>query len=145
MSTQVTMRGVHVTRGTDGSPIVSVRPTSQAGNRNAQFLPQNCCLLVDKSTNSGGRRSRGRFFVPAITQEDSVSDVGQISGSLVTELQAAMDVFFDALATPLAGMAAGPIPMFLLHSNGISSVPPPTLVTKLTVQSVISTQRRRLR
>jgi hypothetical protein len=35
--------------------------------------------------------------------------------------------------------------MVILHSTGVSTAPPPTVVTSLVVDPVISTQRKRLR
>jgi hypothetical protein len=141
----LTMTSAILTIGQDGAPTkaYSTEPAA-VGNEGGQMLPQNCALLVDKLTAAGGRRNRGRMYVPGILMEEQVNMVGQISSGKVTAWQQA----FNNLKTFLnvAADANEPnIPPVVLHATGISATPPPTPVESFRVQSVISTQRKRLR
>jgi hypothetical protein len=128
--------------GQDGEvPTIFESSRNSPGAGSADYLPQNCALLVKKQTNRGGRRGRGRFYVPMILPEASVDPVGNISGPQIEQKQTAADGFLEQLST-------GPLntPMVLLHNTeGVSTAGAPDPVTKLTVDGVISTQRRRLR
>lgn len=148
-STLMTLQGCVVKIGNDGAPIMGYSSQPAAPGGTAQLmLPQNCALLVDKLTATGGRRSRGRFYVPGCLVEGNVDNIGVIETSLMTTLTAEWTAFMTYV------QAAGPIPSFnpvILHSpSGPEVVEPtptgePTPVTSFRVQSVISTQRKRLR
>lgn len=105
-----------------------------AGN----VLPQNSAVLVHKRTAFGGRRNRGRMFVPAMLGEAVVDNVGVITPAARTDFQ---NQFNNLL---LDNRAANLDPV-ILHSEGISPVTPPTNIATLQVDGRISTQRRRLR
>lgn len=96
----------------------------------------NTAVLVRKLTGSGGRKFRGRWFLPPchmlVTGIGSNGDL--VSGPLA-EIQGYCDDFLTDLATGLYTMV-------LLHSDGVTS---PTTVTALQVQSKAATQRRRMR
>lgn len=147
MGNYVTVTGAEVAVGQDGPPIRYFRNQPVApwvGDLTTEMLPQNCALLIDKNTTLGGRRNQGRMFMPGVCVEGSVSNVGVLTPAVVTAWQTRADDFIVDLASnvPSGGDPPG---MFILHSSGISAIPPPTEVTSLTVQSVISTQRRRMR
>lgn len=148
MSPDLDVTGCAVTIGQDGGePIITfVTPTTAlGGSANDARLPQNCALLVRKNTNAGGRRNKGRMFVPGVLAEGAVSSTGIIDPGAVATYQGYAVAFYVALNDGIPGPAATSIPMFLLHSTGISAVIDPTEVSSLTVDNVISTQRRRLR
>lgn len=135
----VTFKSVTVRLGQDGGdPLVGVHPMTAPGTGGAlSTLPPNCATLVHKRTAKGGRRHRGRMYLPWCVQEASVSETGVLDPAIVTQTQNAMTIFLNALTT-------ANVPMVLLHSEGVSPVPPATLVTSLTVDALIATQRRRL-
>lgn len=112
-------------------------------------LPQNCALLVDKLTALGGRRNRGRMYVPSVLAEGDVSDTGNITNSALTLLQTSFNNFFEFMqnGSDLTQFqpALAETPMQVLHRPGISVVGTPTPVSSLRVQPVITTQRKRLR
>lgn len=110
----------------------------------AQKVPSNVALLVRKITARGGRRGRGRMYVPWIVNEGNVSDVGLLDGAYRASLETAFDNFLTDLA---AAAPTGPFaPMYLLHSSGGSTSPgSPNEVTDLVVDQLVATQRRRLR
>lgn len=101
-----------------------------------QTLPSNCAFLVKKVTSLGGRANQGRFYLPpAFGQEVDVDALGIISPAAVASLQGNLSDFFANLS---------PTPMVILH-DASSPVMTPTAVANLQLQSLIATQRRRLR
>ena len=141
----VTLTGVKLTIGQDGpDPVRQFVPalTTINGATPGAKLPQNCALLVRKNTAAGGRRSRGRMFVPLILGEAGVSNVGVISPDALNDYATSVNDFFGGLTAPITAPGT---PMVVLHSTGISAVPDPSVVTTLSCDNVISTQRRRLR
>lgn len=130
-----------------GPPLIFESNTIDAGGSTASDkLPQNSALLISKRTNLGGRRGRGRMFVPGVLGEAAVGETGVITSGVVADLQDKADDFLDQCTT--GGLAALPVPLYLEHFPSTvspGSEPPPTLVTSLVVDSLISTQRGRLR
>jgi len=96
----------------------------------------NTAFLVRKDTALGGKAGRGRMFLPSVP-EASVLQSGVLNSGVVTALQADMDSFFAGLASQ------GLVPV-LLHGDS-SPLTTPTPITGFSVQSVVATQRRRLR
>lgn len=121
-----------------GEPIQGVHSAIVSGVGTGARLPQNCAVLVQKRSASGGRANRGRMYVPGTLGEASVSDAGAISPSNLTGQQDAFTDLFEALDTGFGSFVTG---MVVLHSSALA----PTPVTSLIVQALISTQRRRLR
>lgn len=104
-----------------------------AGGAAATTVPPNVALLVRKNTASGGRKNRGRMFVPGIV-EGNVDQSGDMDGTVLGNWQTALDDFLDGLDTAQHTMV-------LLHGDDTD----PTTVTSLTAQVRVATQRRRLR
>jgi hypothetical protein len=106
------------------------------GETSGNAVPPQVSVLVRKSTVQGGRKGQGRYFMPGIP-ESAVSAAGILSQQYVSDIQVTQDAFKQELADSL-------MPMLLLHSvEGSSDLP--LAITKLTVQSKVATQRRRLR
>jgi hypothetical protein len=142
MSDDVDMINVKVAFGTgvEGESLLVESPTLDSGGSGGAYLPQNCALLVKKATSRGGRHGKGRFFVPAFLPEGQVDNVGNISDGVLANGVTASSALRTALADD-----AGPAdetPMFLLHNEDGGD---PNEVTALSIDRVISTQRRRLR
>lgn len=129
--------------GQDGTTATAVyeEVIGTDGGAGTDRLPQNCALLVRKSSGVPGRRNKGRFYVPGILGESVVGDTGVISGAVVTSLQTKFDDWMDELTIPGAGYTAALTPE-IFHSTGDQT---PTPVTELQVESLIATQRQRLR
>jgi hypothetical protein len=89
--------------------------------------------LIRKSTALGGRQGRGRMYLPGVT-EASVGSDGVVSGAKVTALQDGADQLLNDL------VVANLIPV-LLHDGALT----PTVITALSAQNVVATQRRRQR
>lgn len=99
--------------------------------------PVNTAILVRKYTGFGGRENRGRVFVPPWgVSEGLISKLGVLDATFRAAHQTAWTNFRSA------SLADDAVPV-LLHSEG--SVVPPRDITSFSVQSVVATQRRRLR
>ena len=111
-----------------------------AGSGGGEAYNPGTAILVSKFTALGGRRGRGRMYLPPLT-ESGITEGGKLLAAQVTNLQGYANSF-------LASLNTGNVPMVLLHrydpDAGESPVAP-TLVTGLTVQATLATQRGRLR
>lgn len=135
MTNKWTFQGVTVTLMTGTGPIVASHIEPYVGTISADNPPSNCCILVKKNTAAGGRKNRGRMYVPAAVMGESSVDA---AGFLGTGVQAAYQTQWDAFKSALD--ADDQVPA-LLHSDATA----PTEITSFSVESQIATQRRRLR
>jgi hypothetical protein len=140
----VSMTQVRVSLGTDGAEdIVGVYSPTVIGTPSITSLPPNCAVLVSKNTSRGGRRGKGRWFVPWCVDEGMVDEAGTIFASTRATMQTAFDTFLAQLATQN-------VPMVVLHGPSAPTTAHPTtpgapnVVVSLSVDPLISTQRRRL-
>jgi len=127
-----------VTFGQDGPDDIRVDGTQnpQNGSIVSDPLPNNGALLVRKLTALGGRRHRGRMFVPGIAS-GVVSGNGNVATATVNVAQAAMNTMLTGL-TGLASLTGAA----LLHNSAPFN---PTEISSFVVVPKIATQRRRLR
>lgn len=128
--------GVRVVEMTDTGPVTGEAADLQDGIMTGGAMPPNASILIRKNTAAGGRRNRGRLFVPPIyPPETNVSPSGIIADPQLDNIQLWWSNFFGALVT------AGLVPV-ILHSQ-----PPftPTPITGYVAQDLIATQRRRMR
>lgn len=115
------------------------------GTFSGETPPVNCSVLVKKASNRGGRRGRGRMFLPWFIGEGDVEDTGALDPIAQGNLQVVADAFLAAL--PVGTFST---PMYLLHSEShpdtTNPTPPgsPNEVTGLFVDGIIGSQRRRL-
>lgn len=138
LDNSVTMASATIRLGQDGGePLVGVATGVLTGALTSNSPSANVALLVHKRTAVGGRRNRGRFFIPWYVSEGDVGEDGVIVGTGVTAKQNAMNSWRIAL-----GAAA--FPMVVLHSVGNTAPGVPTPVSALQVDPLIATQRRRL-
>jgi hypothetical protein len=111
-------------------------PMSNAGS----FLPQNSAFLVHKRTALGGRRHRGRLYLPGVN-EALVDDKGLMSSTALNGVNAAALAWLNGVVSLEAV-----VNMVVLHTKPIGpTVIAPTPITVLTLDPVLGTQRRRLR
>lgn len=110
-----------------------------AGTGSAARATPNVAYLVRKRSVLGGRRHRGRIFIPGV-HESNVDEGGNVISSYVTILQGVVDGWIaDTKALPDVEEAV------ILHAPGNTVVPPPTKIEAMQVQTKVGTQRRRLR
>lgn len=132
-----TKLGCHVAFGTPTGDILGEHNVSVTGTLTDVTITSNCALLVNKSTASGGRANRGRMYLPPLhLNEGAVDAAGNISSSPLAGIQLRLNA-------TLAALAVADWQPVLFH-QGVSPAAP-TNVTALTAQSLIATQRRRMR
>jgi hypothetical protein len=128
----------HLRVGQDGGDPVVVDSTDApiAGTLAGAVQSANCAVLVTKQTALGGRKGRGRWFVPWAVTENNVDPLGVIDAEHVAGLA-------TAASNTLASFTSNGCPLVLLHADVVGA-PAPTLVTSLSVSALIGSQRRRL-
>lgn len=131
-----TYLGCEVTVMLQNGPVGNLAAANIAGTQSGAALPPNCAMLVKKVTARGGRKGRGRMFVPPIaTPESNVDTLGLMSSATVTTIQAAWSSAINA-------EIASDYPPRLLHETLVDT---PDAITGLIVSGQIATQRRRMR
>ena len=83
------------------------------GTTSAEMLPQNVAVLVRKLTGLGGRKNRGRCYMPTVCKESEIGSTGIINTAGMTSLQGAADAWFSGLegggvGEPVAPMVVAP-------------------------------------
>lgn len=139
LDSNVTLRQVEATIGQDGGdPLVGIAINSTVGGASGNSVSPGQAVGIRKNSLLGGRRNSGRMFLPWFLPENNVDEVGIINPTTLDAIQVQATAFWAALvsAVSLSGMV-------ILHRTGGSSVPPPTVVTSLQVDNVVSSQRRR--
>lgn len=133
-----------VSLGTDGGEdIVGIGVTNVPCTKTVTSLPPNNAALVHKQTARGGRRGRGRMYIPWAIGATSVSEAGQIVAGDVTAVNA-------ACAAWLTAMSIGAGPVVLLHrpsepgTEHPTTPGPPNIVTSMSCDPLVGNQRRRL-
>lgn len=138
LDSNVTMRSCTVRLGQDGGdPLVGVGTGSATGGLSSASPPANVAVLVHKRTAAGGRRNRGRLFIPWYVIETNVQEDGTIDSGTVSAINGYMNGWRTNLVTVQ-------LPPVVLHSVGNSVAPAPTPITALTVDNLVATQKRRL-
>jgi len=122
-----------------GDPLTFQKVMGTTGTDSAFPLPPNVAVLIKKNTASGGRRNRGRMYLPGIGLTGDVTPAGVLGGTLAADISTAMELWRADL---LAAANTGPLTPVILHSE-VPSLP--TVVTQLSCEPKVATQRRRLR
>lgn len=130
------LSNTHVKFGPNSTGPAADASSSTAGTGSNSAASPQVTFLVHKATLFGGHAGRGRMFIPGL-QESSVNGDGTLDSGTVTALQGGVDDLLTDLGTALL------IPV-LLHGAG-SPLSTPSTITSFTVDSVVATQRRRLR
>lgn len=137
MTADITLSEVSCKFGpNDTGPQGTVSRAVVGGVAQAGVTP-NVAVLVRKNTAGGGRRNRGRMYVPG-QPEAPLNANGDLTAPELNAWQVAFDGFYNALTT-------GALEPVVLHSPGISATPPPTGILGFSVQARVATQRDRLR
>jgi len=117
-----------------------VGSVSRTGTASLTTLPHNCAILVRKNTALGGRRGKGRIYLPPwMIAESNITPAGVI-------FQTGVDSVTLDFETWRAQLSALNLQAVLLHGDSPNSATPsPTPILNFACQSVIATQRTRLR
>lgn len=138
VDSQVLIGPVTVLIGQDGGEgIAGSSPSGQQGAANLTAPPPNVAVLLRKRTARGGRRGRGRMYLPWWCQETDIDEAGRLTGAAISSRNTAANLFLNTLS-------GADTPMVILHSQGRTTPGQPNLVTTLTCDPVVATQRRRL-
>lgn len=137
---QFSLIGGHVLVGNDGGSVrwdSSISPVVGTGSSAA--VPQNTSYLIKKSTDSGGRRNRGRMYIPGVPS-GALTGAGVLTNATVTSLNTAATTLKVGGTVHTAFGFLGQAQV--LHESGSLT---PTEITDLTASNMVATQRRRLR
>lgn len=144
IDSNVVLVGTRVSLGTDtGEDLVGASVTQVLCTRALTSLPANCATLVHKITARGGRRGRGRMYIPWAIASATVTEAGTIVSGDVTAVQNAVNAWRTAVIATVG-------PLVLLHRPSLPEVQPPTTpgppneITSMVVDPLVATQRRRL-
>jgi len=132
LTNAVGITNIHVKLGPDATGAFYDKGVARVGGSAGDTNPATA-ILINKATGSGGRKNRGRMFIPGAIE----GDVGQ-AGVLNSGPQGALQTQFSNF---LAALGTASIPMVLLHDTALL----PTVVTSLNVQSKLAVRHRRLR
>lgn len=132
--------GGHVLVGSDpGTVRWESSLTPVVGTVSGLNVPQNTAFLARKQTTLGGRRNRGRMYIPGVP-ESWVTGAGVVPIANVATINTALTGLLIGGAIHTAFGFLGQAQ--LLHQSGSQT---PTEVVDLQCQRVVATQRRRLR
>jgi len=110
--------------------------------------PPNWAMLVQKKTGFGGRKNRGRMYMPWMVTEGDIGENGHFGGATLTARQAVADAWLADLNTsaPDAFMCLANREYDLPWDNPMRKlvhIEAGFGITALTVQGFGATQRRR--
>jgi len=129
------LTNIHVKFGPDATGPSADEAAAHNGSGGAPG-PPNTAILVQKNTALGGKAGRGRLYFPSVP-EANVDAGGVLGSGVIVAIQADFDTFLDAVRDAL---------IFPVLLHGVSSpISTPTIIESFSVQSVVATQRRRLR
>jgi len=106
------------------------------GTAGGEVAPANTAILVTKNTIVGGRKGKGRMYIPCPSESD-VSPGGELGSAFVTALSADLETMRD-------NAFSEELPFRLLHGE-YDPQPAPYHIESFTVSSTVATQRRRQR
>lgn len=122
--------GEHLVYTSTATPVAGGRALAGSG-------PPAMALLVEKLTARGGRRGRGRMFIPWAVVIDTGSEGGAISGTEITGWN-------TALGTWRTAATSNGVPLVLLHNEGKTAHGAPNVITTLICDPRFGVQRRRM-
>jgi hypothetical protein len=129
----LTFKEARVKLGPNATGLDATATSNQQGGVALSTEAPQVAVLIRKITAQGGKQGKGRMFLPGIA-EVAISG-GAINAASKNLLDIAFADWLDQHDTAL-------FPVALLHQEaGIS----PYIVTQMITQSVVATQRRRIR
>jgi hypothetical protein len=118
---------------TSESVVFTSTNAQRVGARSGDATPPQICYLVNKVTGVGGRRGRGRMYLPGCNHTEIDSN-GQLSSGILNDLGVQLSAFqtaVEALGWELE----------LFHSSAPTTA---FTIVDLVPQALCATQRRRL-
>jgi len=104
------------------------------GGANASSLEPQVAVLATKNTARGGRKGRGRMFIPGY-EDTTLNSDGTVNSGVFANIQ-------DDLDSWLTAFSDATVPLVLLHNDPADD---PDEITSISLQLLGATQRRRLR
>jgi hypothetical protein len=143
VSTELQLRYVHLTdlRSPIGPAVDVVPTTTITGSVSNQSLPANNALCVSHRSAFRGRSSRGRTYVPGITEDSTANSV--VDSARGEAIRAS----FDTLRTDAAVVGPGwGFVVVSLRTAGVDRAEgfPFLVQSSILVDLVVDSQRRRL-
>ena len=137
LDSNVTIRSSRLTVGQDAvDPLIGMATSSAPGTAVRESTAPALAVMLSLNTGLGGRRNRGRKFLPWAASDTSISEQGALEASLVTGWNNRAAAFMDNLD-------AMEVNVVILHGTGSTTAPAPTPVTSITCNPVVRTQRNR--
>jgi hypothetical protein len=133
LHTSVNFDTVRIKRGPNSTGATGEFTGVLTGGQGGTAAPPNLAYLIEKNTGLGGRRGRGRLFLPGV-EEGSVEGDGALGAVMLGGLITQSGLW-------LADIETAGYNMVLLHSDATA----PTEVTSLSVDPRAATQRNRMR
>jgi hypothetical protein len=153
LTDDVTLSLVRCKFGPDDTGPFAELSSGSAGGQAHNTQPANVAYLVGKATGTGGRRGRGRMFLPGVS-ETNVNDAGVLDSTWVTNWNTALALVLtdlDSAGNPMVVLHE-PSTVWVLDANGQPKrqplpgpLPSPDEVTSLSMSGRVATQRRRIR
>jgi len=131
----VTFVNTHVKLGPNVSGPMADFPSNEFGASSGEDAAPNVTYLVRKNTAIGGRAGSGRWYLPGVVEENVLAG-GTVPTVNSNDLNDRLSDFQAALV--LAGMT----PQLL---QSVATVRGPEPITSMITESLVATQRRRLR
>jgi hypothetical protein len=104
------------------------------GSLAANSAPPGVAAVCKKTTALGGRKHRGRFYMPGLL-ENRVNPSGDIDSDYVEDIQTELDAMITYLDE------TGGLPMVLLHNDATA----PDVIERVVCEVTVGTQRQRQR
>lgn len=134
LNNHVTGTTIDFVLGQDGpDDVVISRAWGSPGVAGGNMTPINSAFLLQKRTATGGRRGRGRMYLPGVG-EGAVGDDGTLDAGVAAGIQTNVDNWLGAWPGDW-------VPM-LLHQVAPFT---PSQITVISVSPKVATQRTRLR
>lgn len=137
--------------------------SNKVGTAPGNAAPNNTAYIFEKLTQRGGKRGRGRMFVPGIP-EGQVDAAGNIVAAYASGVQTNLNTFYANLIGNPVGIPGDAVQPVLFHGNTTTTTrsapgtnprtvtittgapgPAPDDITGFALDPRVGTQRRRLR
>lgn len=144
ISAALTLQKVQLTLsngvGGFGSVDSDTAPSPMANGSTDGPIAMACILRKQSATL--GRSGRGRMFLPGTADEGRIGQSGELSASLVSDIQAAADSWYTSLTTPAGALSFQP---YILHNEDTPGAATPSFITGFSVAPQVGWIRGRIR